>query len=106
MSKDKELAIPYVSSKGRICPNPQEWMALSEIIGMNGPGRKLVPLILAGWAFTSDAQKRARVIEQIEYVFSSKPELSEAFCKMLYSFSEAQWYAGTEPPSSSAWDGT
>ena len=59
MSKDKELAIAYVSSKGRICPNPQEWMALSEIIGMNGPGRKLVPLILAGWAFTSDAQKRA-----------------------------------------------
>ncbi|QWE05353.1 hypothetical protein [Polynucleobacter sp. JS-JIR-II-50] len=106
MSKDKELAIAYVSSKGRICPNPQEWMALSEIIGMNGPGRKLVPLILAGWAFTSDAQKRARVIEQIEYVFSSKPELSEAFCKMLYSFSESQWYAGAEPPSTSAWDGT
>lgn len=106
MSKDKELAIAYVSSKGRICPNPQEWNALSEIIGMNGPGRKLVPLILAGWAFTSDAQKRARVIEKIEYVFSSKPELSEAFCKMLYSFSEAQWHVGAEPPSSSAWDGT
>ena len=106
MNNDKELAIAYVSSKGRICPNPQEWMALSEIIGMNGPGRKFVPLILAGWAFTSDAQKRARVIEQIEYVFSSKPELSEAFCKMLYSFSEAQWYSGVEPPSTSAWDGT
>ncbi len=106
MNNDKELAIAYVSSTGRICPNPQEWMALSEIIGMNGPGRKLVPLILAGWAFTSDAQKRARVIEQIEYVFSSKPEYSEAFCNMLYSFSEAQWYLGAEPPSSSAWDGT
>ena len=106
MSNDKELAIAYVSSKGRICPNPQEWMALSEIISMNGPGRKLAPLILAGWAFTSDAQKRARVIEQIEYVFSSNPELSEAFCKMLYSFSETQWYIGDEPPSPSAWDGT
>lgn len=103
MNDDKELAIAYVSSKGRICPNPQEWMALSEIIGMNGPGRKLVPLILAGWAFSSDAQKRTRVIEQIEYVFSSKPELSEAFCKMLYSFSEEQWYVGAEPPSSHAW---
>ena len=103
MNDDKELAIAYVSSKGRICPNPQEWMALSEIIGMNGPGRKLVPLILAGWAFSSDAQKRARVIEQIEYVFSSKPELSKAFCKMLYSFSEEQWYVGAEPPNSHAW---
>ena len=91
MSSDKELAIAYVSSKGRVCPNPQEWMALSEIIGINGPGRMLVPLILAGWTFTSDAQKRARVIEQIEYVFSRKPELSDEFCKMLYSFSETQW---------------
>ena len=34
MSSDKELAIAYVSSKGRVCPNPQEWMALSEIIDM------------------------------------------------------------------------
>lgn len=103
MSSDKELAIAYASSEGRICPNPQEWIALSKIIGMDDPGRKPVPLILAGWSFSSDAQKRSRLIEQIEYVFSRKPEISEAFCKMLYSFSEDQWYIGTEPPSSHAW---
>lgn len=106
MSDDKAQLISYVSSGGRVCPNPDEWMALSDIIGMNAPGKRLVPLILAGWAFSSDADKRARVIEQIEYAFTLVPQIKKQFCQCLQSLKPEQWYVANEPLDNSRWDGT
>lgn len=106
MSDKKAQLLAYVSSGGRICPNPDQWMTLSEIIGMNAPGKRLVPLILAGWAFSSDADKRARVIEQIKYAFTLEPLVTEQFSQYLESLKPEQWYIGNEPPDRSRWDGT
>lgn len=105
MSDEKTQLLSYVSSNGRICPNPDEWMALSDIIGMNAPGKRLVPLILAGWAFSSDADKRARVMKQIEYAFTLEPSIAARFCQYLQSLKPEQWYVGNEPPDRSHWDG-
>jgi hypothetical protein len=106
MSNKKKQLLTYASSGGRVCPNPDEWMALSDIIGMNAPGKRLVPLILAGWAFSSDADKRDRVMEQIEYAFSLDPLVTERFCQYLESLKPGRWYVGNEPPDKSRWDGT
>jgi len=106
MSDEKATLLSYVSSGGRICPNPDEWIALSDIIGMNGSGKKFVPLILAGWAFSSDTEKRARVIEQIEYAFTQELRIKTKFCQYLQSLKPEQWHVGNEPPDQSCWDGT
>jgi hypothetical protein len=90
MTKDE--LITYVSENGRICPNPQQWMALCEIIGANRPGHSMVPLILAGWAYSSDTEKNARLIEQIEYAFTLKPEVVNRFSEYLVSLKPEQWY--------------
>ena len=102
---NKESLIAFVSSEGRVCPLPQEWMMLSKIIGKNAPGHRLAPLILAGWEFSSDAQKRERLIAQIEYAHCQSVDVANEFSRLLYSFDDVQWHKGSEPPSSKSWEG-
>jgi len=76
--------ISYVSSDGRICPSPVEWDRVSRIIGVAKPGHQYVPLILAGWAFSSDLQKRQRLIAQIKFAETLGEEQFESFSQALY----------------------
>ena len=66
-----ELII-YVQSEGRICPNPQEWQTLWEVL----PNKKRVghswcpplPLILNAW-YLPALPKIIRLKEYIEYAY-------------------------------------
>ena len=100
-----EELISYVSSKNRICPNPVEWDAVSKIIGAAKPGHKCTPLILAGWAFSSDVQKRDRLIQQIKFSQSLGEDVFERFAQSLYNLKKEDWYCGSEPLSTWQWDG-
>ena len=69
---DKRAALlDYVQADGRICPKPDRWNSLWEML----PGRQPVgagwspppPLILAGWWYSSDADKQLRLREHIDY---------------------------------------
>jgi hypothetical protein len=53
-----------------ICPNPPEWANLhSAAITTAADGETFPkPLILAGWAFSSDAEKRQRWAETVEWL--------------------------------------
>jgi hypothetical protein len=104
MDQVEELIL-YVSSNNRVCPNPLEWDGVSRIIGAAQPGHKCVPLILAGWAFSSDEQKRDRVIEQIRFAHSLGEDIFSAFSKALYGLKEEEWCYGSEPLSKRQWDG-
>ncbi len=61
----------YIKSKKRVCPKPQQWNKLWEML----PDRKRkgagwlppLPLILAAWWETSDQQKRERLEYHIKY---------------------------------------
>lgn len=64
MNEMQEL-ISYVKSHDRVCPIPDRWQKLSNLINANKPGHPYVPLILAGWAYSSNDEKRQRLVEQI-----------------------------------------
>jgi hypothetical protein len=82
----------YFDSLGVVCPNPTEWMALADIIGTNMGGHHANPLILAGWNFTDDEQKRNRVRHQIDYAETLGEATFEKFEDYLRSIPKAGWY--------------
>jgi len=61
----------YVKSDGQICPQPKHWNEMWEMLpdkkrrgnGWNPP----LPLILGAWWHTSDAEKKMRLKQHIEY---------------------------------------
>jgi hypothetical protein len=62
-----------VSKDGRVCPKPQKWVSLWEML----PGRRPKghgweppsPLILAAWGHTSDMEKRERFHDHIRWAY-------------------------------------
>lgn len=62
--------LEYVQANGRICPVPQRWSQLWEML----PGRRRVgggwnpplPLILGAWHYTTGLEKMLRLREHIE----------------------------------------
>ena len=53
-----------------ICPQPPEWAKLHATASQAVPDGDTFPkpLILAGWAFSSDAEKQARWAETVEWL--------------------------------------
>ncbi len=70
-SKELEDLLTFVGQGGRVCPMPQEWNQLWEML----PARRRVgqgwepplPLILAAWHDTTAVAKMVRLREHIEY---------------------------------------
>ena len=62
----------YVTTNKRICPMPLVWNNFLDILGIKEKmPPHLIPLILNGW-FSSDLEKRKRVLAQIEYASKNK----------------------------------
>ncbi|MCX7112834.1 MAG: hypothetical protein NTX45_22490 [Proteobacteria bacterium] len=63
--------LSYVEADGRICPQPQRWNELWELLPnkeRTGAGWKPpLPLILAAWWHTTDLEKMLRLKAHIEY---------------------------------------
>ncbi len=75
-----------------ICPNPNGWHSVSEKLisyamshGLPPPPK---PLILAGWNFSSDFEKKLRWQETIEWC-----QLHNC-STLIESISESDWYHG------------
>ncbi len=85
--------LQYVSANERVCPQPQKWSALWEML----PGRRRVgqgwepalPLILAAWWETSAAEKVSRLGEHLRHA-EAQGALApvDAF---LRSLTEEEW---------------
>lgn len=73
-----------------ICPNPPEWAKLhSAAIAAVADGNTFPkPLILAGWAFSSDADKRQRWTETVEWLHARGLE------HLIESEVKGGWYRG------------
>jgi hypothetical protein len=56
---------------GRVCPKPQRWYELSQLLQEHhqiaGGEAPPVPLILAGWVFTSNLDKEYRLQQQLKW---------------------------------------
>lgn len=86
--------IVYIQSGGRVCPQPQQWKELWEMLPnkhQDGVSRKpSLPLILAAWHNTTDAEKKSRFKEHIEYAATNGVlDDVEAYIMRL---THDQWY--------------
>ncbi len=96
-NQDDQLALllKHVQAEGRICPQPQRWNELWEML----PDKERLghgwcpslPLILGAWAHTSDIEKMHRLREHIEYA-ASKGELS-SIERFLRNLPSDRWHA-------------
>jgi hypothetical protein len=94
MSDDKlTLLLEYVRAGGRVCPNPQEWQAMWEMLpdkqrvgsGWNPP----LPLILAAWAEPA-IFKILRLEEHIRY--AAEHQVIDQIDAYLRSPKPHQWH--------------
>lgn len=86
--------IKYTTSKGRVCPMPQQWTKLWEMLPNKervGAGwQPSLPLILAAWYDTSDREKRNRLLSHIKY--ASEQGVLNQIDEYLRSLSKDEWY--------------
>lgn len=94
MSDSAESLIAYCRENARICPMPQRWKALWELL----PDRRRVgagwepalPLILAAWHGTPNLMKMLRVVEQIEW--AAEHGALEKIATFLRGLREDEWF--------------
>lgn len=69
MSETTETLIAYCRESNRVCPMPQRWNALWQLLPKPGGdhGQAPAPLILAAWHDTPTLLKMIRLTEHIEW---------------------------------------
>jgi hypothetical protein len=93
MQDKLDSLLEYVKAEGRICPNPQEWNALWEMLpdkqrvgsGWNPPP----PLILAAWSEPA-MFKMLRLEEHIRY--AAEHQFIDQVDEYLRSLRPNQWF--------------
>ena len=94
MTGELEKLLVYCGENARICPLPQQWNRMWELLpnrsrrgsGWNPP----LPLILAAWWETSDAQKKDRLEQHVRWAaeHGALPSIAE----FLRSLPEREWH--------------
>jgi hypothetical protein len=76
--------------ENRICPKPMVWKELYEIMCKDLNENNIPkPLILAGWNFSSDIEKRNRFIEHLKLIdFNSENKIKT----FVLNIREEDWY--------------
>lgn len=76
----------------KVCPLPSAWYSVSRRLAAYGrthvcrPAESPVPLILSGWNFSSDVEKKARWDETVAWALNNQcPELVEVAEEDFYS---------------------
>lgn len=89
--------IQLVTSGGRVVPQPLRWKELWESLDGktqqgNGSWTPPLPLILSGWSFSDDRQKRARLFEHLDWALQ-QGQLGQV-TDFLMGLAESDWYYG------------
>lgn len=89
--------IQLVTRAGRVVPQPMRWQDLWESLDgkiqqFNGSWTPPLPLILSGWSFSDDQQKRARFFEHLDWALQQ--DQLEQVTDFLMTLAESDWYYG------------
>jgi hypothetical protein len=94
MNETVQSLVAYCRDNQRVCPQPLSWNALWELLPdrrQRGAGwTPPLPLILGAWHFTSDFEKRNRLVEHIEWA-DQHGNLSE-IAAYLRKLPEEEWH--------------
>jgi hypothetical protein len=89
-----EEALALSRSNGRVCPQPQKWNSLYELlpnrVRVGGGWHPALPLILSAWWDTPDPSKAARLQEHLEW--AAKHNSLESVYLFLASLTESEWH--------------
>ena len=94
MSQELKALLAYVTAEDRICPQPQRWNDLWELLPNRervGSGwRPSLPLILGAWSHTSDSEKSDRFHQHIHW--ANDHGALERVNSFLRELDESQWH--------------
>ena len=86
--------LAFVQSEHRVCPQPRHWTKLWDLLPdkkRDGAGwEPPLPLILAVWHITSDAQKRERLSLHIRW--AAEHGALDAVAAFIGSLDPSQWH--------------
>src|SRR5471030_2397738 len=89
-----EDLLAYVQAERRVCPNPDQWNELWNLLpdkeSLDGGWSPPPPLILGAWWHTSAGQKQLRLREHIEY--GDKHDVLDAIDSFLRGLAPNQWH--------------
>ncbi len=84
----------YIQADGRVCPQPQEWNALWELLPrkerVGGGWRPPLPLILDAWWSSSDGEKQVRLQEHVKY--AAAEGVLDTVDSFVRGLRQSQWY--------------
>jgi hypothetical protein len=99
----------YARADGRICPQPQQWLALYNLLP--GPPREgayglepYTPLILAGWWASSDAEKSERFLSHIRW--AAEHGALDSVARFIQNLRADEWHYGDATDTSTVGLGT
>ena len=109
MKDELKLLIEYIQSDGRICPMPDYWNKLWQMLPErkqkeNGGWNPSLPLILAAWWNTTTEQKRERLIQHIQH--AANHDILEKVDSFLRKLSSDQWAYGDGTTDWEKWQGS
>ena len=94
MSESTESLIAYCRENSRVCPMPQRWTALWELLPnrkrVDGGWEPALPLILAAWDHTPTMLKTLRLVEHIEW--AAEHGALESVATFLRGLREDEWF--------------
>lgn len=91
----KAEVLEFCRQGERVCPKPNRWMAMADILArFQRASPPPPPLILGGWNFSSNLEKIVRLKEQIEW--ANAHGCVEEVGAFLGGLGEEEWHHLTE----------
>jgi len=94
MDENAQTLIAYACVHRRVCPRPQRWQALWEMLPqrsqVNGGWNPPPPLILAAWHHASNIEKAQRFADHLEW--AEKRGNLRAIASYLRDLPESDWH--------------
>lgn len=85
----------FCGESNRVCPLPPQWSQLYELLPKkvqkpSGGWEPPLPLILGGWSYSSDPEKKSRLLEHIHW--AEQHGVIDKIDSMLRALTEIQWH--------------
>jgi len=89
-----EELIAYCQENARVCPMPQKWNELWQMlpnrVQLGASWKPPLPLILGAWHYTNALEKKLRLREHLEY--AEKHNVLDKVNSYLRGLSETDWH--------------
>jgi hypothetical protein len=94
MSIELDEILTFSQAEQRVCPQPQAWNQLWELLPNKNPvgsgWEPSLPLILGAWWHTSDSEKQSRFLSHIQW--AAEHDALPKIAAFIKSLTPEQWH--------------